>query len=126
MAKPKPLNLGFQLEALAWRAYVGALEGLGLQRASRWGAAIVPAAMALLRNDVPPERHARHHNRRECGLRGGGKAWRRLANPEASGHQVRQIRDAMEHDAAPPRSWKQKPAAGDERLQQGCDVQLVW
>ena len=30
MAKPKPLNLGFRLEAIAWNAYVGALGALGL------------------------------------------------------------------------------------------------
>lgn len=43
MAKPKPINLMFRLEALAWNAYVGVLGALGLERASRWGAAIVPA-----------------------------------------------------------------------------------
>lgn len=43
MAKPKELNLGFRLEAMAWNAYVGALGALGLERASRWGAALVPA-----------------------------------------------------------------------------------
>ncbi|GIK49652.1 MAG: lysophospholipid acyltransferase family protein [Hyphomonadaceae bacterium] len=47
MAKPKPLNLMFRLEALAWNAYVGALGALGLERASRWGAAIVPAVAPL-------------------------------------------------------------------------------
>lgn len=43
MAKPKALNFGFRLEAMAWSAYVGALGALGLERASRWGAALVPA-----------------------------------------------------------------------------------
>lgn len=42
MAKPKDLNLAFRLEALAWNAYVGALGALGLERASRWGGALVP------------------------------------------------------------------------------------
>lgn len=42
MAKPKELNLGFRMEALAWQAYVGALGALGLERASNWGAAVVP------------------------------------------------------------------------------------
>jgi KDO2-lipid IV(A) lauroyltransferase len=42
MAKSKPVNLMFRLEALAWNAYVGGLGALGLERASRWGAAIVP------------------------------------------------------------------------------------
>lgn len=47
MAKSKPLNPLFRLEALAWNAYVGGLGALGLERASRWGAAIVPAVGAL-------------------------------------------------------------------------------
>jgi len=47
MAKPRPLNLGFQIEALAWSAYTGALGALGLERASRWGGAIVPAIAPL-------------------------------------------------------------------------------
>ncbi len=42
MAKPKELNLGFRVEAMAWQTYVGALRALGLERASRWGAALVP------------------------------------------------------------------------------------
>lgn len=47
MAKPKPINFMFRLEALAWHAYVGGLGALGLERASRWGAAIVPPIGAL-------------------------------------------------------------------------------
>ena len=47
MARSKPLNLGFRLEALAWNAYVGALSALGMERASRWGAAVVPPIGAL-------------------------------------------------------------------------------
>lgn len=43
MAKSKPLDLGFRLQALAWNAYVGGLGALGVERASRWGGAIVPA-----------------------------------------------------------------------------------
>ena len=42
MARSKPVNLYFRLEALAWNAYVGGMGALGLERASRWGAAIVP------------------------------------------------------------------------------------
>lgn len=42
MAKPKPNSFLFRLEALAWNAYVGGLGALGLERASRWGGAIVP------------------------------------------------------------------------------------
>jgi KDO2-lipid IV(A) lauroyltransferase len=44
MAKSKPLNFGFRLEAIAWNAYIGGLSALGLDRASRWGGAIVPVA----------------------------------------------------------------------------------
>jgi KDO2-lipid IV(A) lauroyltransferase len=47
MPKPKPLNLGFRIEALAWNAYTGGLDALGLERASRWGGAIVPAVAPL-------------------------------------------------------------------------------
>jgi KDO2-lipid IV(A) lauroyltransferase len=47
MAKSKPVNLMFRLEALAWHAYVGGLGALGLERASRWGAAIVPVVGQL-------------------------------------------------------------------------------
>lgn len=42
MAKSKPVNFGFRLEALAWNAYAGAMSGLGLQRASGVGAALLP------------------------------------------------------------------------------------
>jgi KDO2-lipid IV(A) lauroyltransferase len=47
MAKPKPINLAFRAEALAWHAYTGLLNALGLERASRWGGAIVPAVAPL-------------------------------------------------------------------------------
>lgn len=47
MAKSKEVNLAFRIEALAWHAYVGALGALGLERASRWGAAVVPAVAPL-------------------------------------------------------------------------------
>jgi KDO2-lipid IV(A) lauroyltransferase len=47
MAKSKPVNLMFRLEAAAWYAYVGALNALGLERASRLGAAIVPPIASL-------------------------------------------------------------------------------
>ena len=42
MAKPKPNNLGFQIEAAAFYGYTGVLNALGLQNASNLGAAIVP------------------------------------------------------------------------------------
>jgi KDO2-lipid IV(A) lauroyltransferase len=47
MAKPKPISLYFRLEALAWNAYVGGLGLLGLERASRWGGAVVPVVAPL-------------------------------------------------------------------------------
>jgi KDO2-lipid IV(A) lauroyltransferase len=76
MPKPKPLNLGFQIEALAWNAYTGALSALGLERASRWGGAIVPAiapinsawktAIRNIRMSFPNESDAWHQEvRRE-------------------------------------------------------------
>ncbi|MGQ0532818.1 MAG: lysophospholipid acyltransferase family protein [Caulobacteraceae bacterium] len=76
MPKPKPLNLGFRLEALAWNAYTGTLSALGLDRASRWGGAIVPVvapinsawktAIRNIRMAFPNESHAWHREvRRE-------------------------------------------------------------
>lgn len=47
MAKSKPVNFYFRLEALAWNAYIGFMGALGLERASRWGAAIVPPVAHL-------------------------------------------------------------------------------
>jgi len=47
MAKSKPINLGFRAQALAWNIYVGGLGALGLERASRWGGAIVPAVAPI-------------------------------------------------------------------------------
>lgn len=47
MAKSKPINLYFRLEALLWNAYVGGMSALGLERASRWGAAILPVVGSL-------------------------------------------------------------------------------
>lgn len=75
MAKPKPNNFGFQVEALAWNAYTGALSALGLERASRWGAAIVPAiapinsawktAIRNIRMSFPNESDAFHNEVRK-------------------------------------------------------------
>ena len=42
MAKSKPNNLGFRLEAAAFYGYAGVLNMLGLENASNLGAAIVP------------------------------------------------------------------------------------
>jgi Kdo2-lipid IVA lauroyltransferase/acyltransferase len=47
MAKSKPVNFMFRLEAAAWYAYVGALNALGLEGASRLGAAVVPPIASL-------------------------------------------------------------------------------
>ncbi len=77
MAKSKPVNLYFRLEALAWHAYVGGLRTLGLERASRWGAAIVPpvasatsawkTALRNIRMCFPDESESWHRNvRKEC------------------------------------------------------------
>jgi Kdo2-lipid IVA lauroyltransferase/acyltransferase len=70
MAKPKPINLQFRLEALLWNLYVGGLGALGLERASRWGAAIVPfigqftsahkTALRNIRMAFPDESEAWH------------------------------------------------------------------
>lgn len=75
MAKPKPNNFGFQVEAAAWNAYTGALSALGLERASRWGAAIVPAiapinsawktAIRNIRMSFPNESDAFHNEVRK-------------------------------------------------------------
>jgi len=75
MAKPKPNNFGFQVEALAWNAYVGALGALGLERAQRWGGAIVPAvapvnsawktAIRNIRMAFPNENDAFHNEVRK-------------------------------------------------------------
>ena len=42
MAKPKPISFYFRLEALVWKAYLGWLGALSVERASRWGAGVVP------------------------------------------------------------------------------------
>lgn len=47
MAKSKPVNFMFRLEAAAWYAYVGALNAFGLEKASRLGASIVPPIASL-------------------------------------------------------------------------------
>ncbi|MBY0564789.1 MAG: lysophospholipid acyltransferase family protein [Hyphomonadaceae bacterium] len=47
MARSKPLNFLFRLEALVWNGYVGGLGALGLERASKLGAAIVPPIASL-------------------------------------------------------------------------------
>lgn len=83
MAKSKPVNFYFRLEALAWNAYVGALGALGLERASRWGAAIVPPVATLtsawktaLRNiqmSFPNESDAWHRDVRKESFRELGR-----------------------------------------------------
>lgn len=77
MAKSKPVNFYFRLEALAWNAYIGGLGALGLERASNWGAAIVPkvaratsawkTAIRNIRMSFPNESDAWHEEvREEC------------------------------------------------------------
>ncbi len=75
MAKSKPLNFYFRMEALAWNAYVGAMGALGLTRASRWGAAIAPTvgqfssahktALRNLRMAFPDQNDAWHREVRQ-------------------------------------------------------------
>ena len=74
MAKPKRMTFMFGVEALIWNAYVGGLGALGLERASRLGAAIVPPVASLtsawktalrnLRMAFPNESDAWHHEMR--------------------------------------------------------------
>ena len=77
MAKPKPNSLAFRAEALVWNGYTGLLNALGLERASRWGGAIVPAIAPLssayktairnIRMAFPNESDAWHREvRHEC------------------------------------------------------------
>jgi KDO2-lipid IV(A) lauroyltransferase len=83
MAKPKPLSLQFQIEALAWNAYIGGLGALGLERASRWGAAIVPTvapassawktAIRNIRMSFPNESDAWHREVRKESFRELGR-----------------------------------------------------
>jgi KDO2-lipid IV(A) lauroyltransferase len=47
MAKSKPNNPLFMLEAAVWHAYVGGLRAIGLKNATALGAAIVPAVGSL-------------------------------------------------------------------------------
>ena len=83
MAKSKPVNFYFRLEALAWNAYVGGLGALGLERASRWGAAIVPpvasftsawkTAIRNIRMSFPNESDAWHRDVRKESFRELGR-----------------------------------------------------
>ena len=71
MAKPKPLNFAFRMEALAWNAYVGGLNLMSVKAAGDLGAAIVPPIGSLtsahktslrnLRMCFPDESDAWHH-----------------------------------------------------------------
>ena len=36
MATSKPVNLYFRLEALGWKAFLGGLGAVSVERASRW------------------------------------------------------------------------------------------
>jgi len=83
MARSKPVNFYFRLEALAWNAYVGGLGALGLERASRWGAAIVPmvaptasawkTAIRNIRMSFPNESDAWHQDVRKESFRELGR-----------------------------------------------------
>jgi len=86
MARSKPVNFAFRLEAHAWNAYVGGLGALGLERASRWGSAVVPlvapassawkTALRNIRMSFPNEsdawhREVRHGSFQELGRMSG-------------------------------------------------------
>jgi Kdo2-lipid IVA lauroyltransferase/acyltransferase len=83
MAKSKPVNLGFRLEAMAWYAYVGALSALGLENASKLGAAVVPpvatfssawkTAIRNIRMCFPDESDAWHQDVRKESFRELGR-----------------------------------------------------
>jgi KDO2-lipid IV(A) lauroyltransferase len=47
MAKSKPLDFGYQVEAAVWDAFQGALHALNLERASALGAALFPPIGAM-------------------------------------------------------------------------------
>ncbi|MFZ2030999.1 MAG: lipid A biosynthesis acyltransferase [Vitreimonas sp.] len=47
MAKSKPVNFYFRLEAAAWYGFAGGLRLLGVENAARLGAAVVPAIGSL-------------------------------------------------------------------------------
>jgi KDO2-lipid IV(A) lauroyltransferase len=76
MAKSKPVNFYFRLEALAWNVYVGGLGALSLKRAGDLGAAIVPpigsltsahkTSMRNLRMCFPNENEAWHREVRKA------------------------------------------------------------
>lgn len=77
MAKSKPVNLYFRLEALAWKAFLGGLGALSVERASRWGAGVLPlvgpltsankTALRNLRLAFPNETETwRESVRKEC------------------------------------------------------------
>lgn len=76
MAKSKPVNFMFRLEALGFFAYTGGLSALGLERASNWGAAIVPPVGSLtsahttairnIRMSFPNENEAWHQEVRKA------------------------------------------------------------
>ncbi len=83
MARSKPVNFQFRLEALLWNAYTGGLNALGLERASRWGATIVPPVASLtsswktalrnLRMAFPNEADAWHREMRAESFRELGR-----------------------------------------------------
>ena len=47
MAKSKPVNVYFRLEAAAWYAFAGGLRLIGVENAAKLGAAVVPLAGSL-------------------------------------------------------------------------------
>lgn len=70
MAKSKPVNFYFRLEALAWKAYLGGLGALSVERASRWGAAALPWIGPLTSANKTARRNLR------LAFPGESEAWR--------------------------------------------------
>lgn len=76
MAKSKPLNFGFMLEAVGWNVYVGGLGALPLKTASDFGAGVVPliaptasawkTALRNIRMCFPNETDKWHHDLRKA------------------------------------------------------------
>ena len=60
MAKSKPVNFYFRLEAGAWYAFAGGLRLLGVENAAALGAAVVPVIGSLTSAHKTSLRNIRH------------------------------------------------------------------
>lgn len=59
MAKSKPVNFGFRIEALAWKAYLGGLGALSVERASGFGASVLPTIGSFTSANKTAQRNLR-------------------------------------------------------------------